>query len=108
MQQTVDKILDRYGNEEAELLAVSHPEHGRSSPCLGQPLLRATRPRRRLAVGEVDDADPQPLVDQPSKRPTTANVDVIGVGPDSDYVKWLRQLLIHVSLPWLPPSGSWG
>ena len=86
-----------------------HAEHlGRGSR-FGQPLLRPARPRRRFAVGEIDNAHTIALGGHEGERAATADLDVVGVGPDGDHIEWLRKLrIVHdrlKSASW-PPSGS--
>ena len=62
-------------------------EHPRRRGRLGEPLLRATRPRRRLAVGEIHDPHPMPAGGEQGKRASTADLDIVGVGAHGDHVE---------------------
>ena len=53
----------------------------RRPPGLGQADFRARRQRRRLAVGQVNDAHPVALPGQLRQRAAAGDFDIVGMGP---------------------------
>ena len=54
----------------------------------GQPHFRARRARRRLAVGQVDDADLVALPHELGERAAAGDFHVVGMGADGDHVEF--------------------
>ena len=74
---------------------------------LGKPLLGAARPRRGLAVGEVDDADAIPLRRQQGQRAATADFDVVGMGADRDHIERLGKGVHGLAALTITMPASW-
>ena len=61
-------------------------------PRLGGALLRAAAGGGRLAVRQVDQADPVTLLDELGERPAAADLGVVRVRPDGDHVERFGQV----------------
>ena len=62
----------------------------------GQANLRPGRQGRRLAIGQIDDADRVALLDELGQRPAAGDFDIVGMGADGDDIK--LGPLVRVSL----------
>ena len=56
---------------------------------LGQPDVGPGRMRRRLAVGQVNDANAVALAHQPGQRSAAGDLDVVGMQPHRDQIEFL-------------------
>ena len=68
---------------------------GRRRLGFGQPHFGPRRERRRLAVGEVDDADLVAGVDQPGQRAAAGDLQVVRMGTDGDHIELFVRRIRH-------------
>ena len=94
------------GLERVEQPAIGHievdpprgPQDLAGSLGLGEPDLRAGRVRRRLAVGQVDDAHGVASASKASQGAPAGDFDVVGVGTHRDQVELRLLRLRHANL----------